>query len=34
METEINIFGKKFEKEKISNFIKISAKLGLILLIL
>ena len=33
METEINIFGKKFEKEKISNFIKISAKLGLILLI-
>lgn len=33
METEINIFGIKFEKEKISNFIKISAKLGLILLI-
>lgn len=33
METEIKIFGKKFEKEKILNFIKISAKLGLILLI-
>lgn len=33
METEINIFGKKFEREKITNFIKISAKLGLILLI-
>ena len=33
METEIKIFGKKFEREKITNFIKISAKLGLILLI-
>lgn len=33
METEINILGKKFEMKKISNFIKISAKLGLILLI-
>lgn len=33
METEINIFGKKFEREKITNFIKVSAKLGLILLI-
>ena len=34
MVTEIKIFGKKFEKEQISNFIKISAKIGLILLIL
>ncbi len=34
MITEIKIFGKKFEKEQISNFIKISAKIGLILLIL
>lgn len=33
MNTEIKIFGKKFEKEKIANFIKISAKIGLILLI-
>lgn len=33
METEIKIFGKKFEREKITNFIKISAKLGLILLV-
>ena len=33
MNTEIKIFGIKFEREKIINFIKISAKLGLILLI-
>ena len=34
METEINIFGKKVEKKKIVDFIKFSAKLGLLLLIL
>ena len=34
MVTEIKIFGKKFERKQISNFIKISAKIGLILLIL
>lgn len=33
METEINIFGKKFERKKITNFIKITAKIGLVLLI-
>lgn len=34
METEINILGKKIEKKKLVNFIKISAKVGLVLLIL
>ena len=33
MDTEIKILGIKFEKEKLINFIRISAKLGLILLI-
>ena len=33
MDTEIKIFGMKFEKKKLTDFIKISAKLGLILLI-
>ncbi len=33
MDTEIKILGIKFEKEKLTNLIKISAKLGLILLI-
>ena len=31
METEINILGKKFDKKKLVSFIKISAKIGLIL---
>ena len=34
METEINILGKKFDKKKLVSFIKISAKIGLIFLIL
>ena len=34
MITEIKIFGKKIKREQISNFIKFSAKIGLILLIL
>ena len=34
MNTEINIFGIKIEKKKISDFIKFCSKLGLILLIL
>ncbi len=34
MEKEINIFGIKIERKKISNFIKLASKIGLIILIL